>query len=79
MDKTDHLMAENNDNNKNSQKGQVTPKNFKCINTGEPPYSLFWTTKFADKKTHFDWKFCLLTNISHVNIRKYKEQNEVGL
>jgi hypothetical protein len=27
MDKTDHLMAEKNKNNKNSQKGQVTPKN----------------------------------------------------
>jgi hypothetical protein len=26
MDKTDHLMAEKNENNKNSQKGQVTPK-----------------------------------------------------
>jgi hypothetical protein len=27
MDKTDHLMAENNENNKDSQKGwQVTPK-----------------------------------------------------
>jgi hypothetical protein len=28
MDKTDHLMAENNENNKDSQKGQVTPKFF---------------------------------------------------
>jgi hypothetical protein len=27
MDKMDHLMAENNKNNKDSQKGQVTPKN----------------------------------------------------
>jgi hypothetical protein len=27
MYKTDHLMAENNENNKDSQKGQVTPKN----------------------------------------------------
>jgi hypothetical protein len=27
MDKRDHLMAENNDNNKDSKKGQVTPKN----------------------------------------------------
>jgi hypothetical protein len=28
MDKMDHLMAEkNNDNSKDSQKGQVTPKN----------------------------------------------------
>jgi hypothetical protein len=26
MDKTDHLMAEKNKNNKNSQKGQVTTK-----------------------------------------------------
>jgi hypothetical protein len=28
MDKTDHLMAENNENNKGSQKGQVTPKKY---------------------------------------------------
>ncbi len=28
MDKTDHLMAEKNKNNKNSQKGQVTPKKY---------------------------------------------------
>jgi hypothetical protein len=28
MDKTDHLMAEKNDNNKDSQKGQVTPKKY---------------------------------------------------
>jgi hypothetical protein len=27
MDKIDHLMAEKNENNKDSQKGQVTPKN----------------------------------------------------
>jgi hypothetical protein len=27
MDKIDHLMAEKNKNNKDSQKGQVTPKN----------------------------------------------------
>jgi hypothetical protein len=27
MDKMDHLMAEKNENNKDSQKGQVTPKN----------------------------------------------------
>jgi hypothetical protein len=27
MDKMDHLMAENKENNKDSQKGQVTPKN----------------------------------------------------
>jgi hypothetical protein len=27
MDKKDHLMAEKNKNNKDSQKGQVTPKN----------------------------------------------------
>jgi hypothetical protein len=26
MDKTDHLMADKNKNNKDSQKGQVTPK-----------------------------------------------------
>jgi hypothetical protein len=26
MDKTDHLMAEKNENNKDSQKGQVTSK-----------------------------------------------------
>jgi hypothetical protein len=26
MDKTDHLMAEKNENNKDRQKGQVTPK-----------------------------------------------------
>jgi hypothetical protein len=26
MDKMDHLMEENNKNNKDSQKGQVTPK-----------------------------------------------------
>jgi hypothetical protein len=26
MDKIDHLMAEKNKNNKDSQKGQVTPK-----------------------------------------------------
>jgi hypothetical protein len=30
MDKTDHLMAEKNKNNKDSQKGQVTPKNLAC-------------------------------------------------
>jgi hypothetical protein len=29
MDKTDHLMAEKNGNNKDSQKGQVAPKNIK--------------------------------------------------
>ncbi len=29
MDKIDHLMAEKNENNKNSQKGQVTPKKIK--------------------------------------------------
>jgi hypothetical protein len=28
MDKMDHLMAENNENNKDSQKGQVTPKEY---------------------------------------------------
>jgi hypothetical protein len=28
MDKMDHLMAENNKNNKDSQKGQVTPKTY---------------------------------------------------
>ncbi len=28
MDKMDHLMAEKNKNNKDSQKGQVTPKIF---------------------------------------------------
>jgi hypothetical protein len=28
MDKIDHLMAEKNKNNKDSQKGQVTPKKF---------------------------------------------------
>jgi hypothetical protein len=28
MDKTDHLMAEKNGNNKDSQKGQVTPKKY---------------------------------------------------
>jgi hypothetical protein len=28
MDKTNHLMAEKNKNNKDSQKGQVTPKKF---------------------------------------------------
>jgi len=27
MDKTDHLMAEKNKNNKDIQKGQVTPRN----------------------------------------------------
>jgi hypothetical protein len=26
MDKMDHLFAENNENNKDSQKGEVTPK-----------------------------------------------------
>jgi hypothetical protein len=26
MDKMDHLMAEKNENNKDNQKGQVTPK-----------------------------------------------------
>ncbi len=26
MDKADHMMAEKNENNKDSQKGQVTPK-----------------------------------------------------
>jgi hypothetical protein len=31
MDKMDHLMAENNKNNKDSQKGQVTPKKKKYI------------------------------------------------
>jgi hypothetical protein len=29
MDKIDHLMAEKKENNKDSQKGQVTPK--KCV------------------------------------------------
>jgi hypothetical protein len=29
MDKMDHLMAEKNENNKDSQKGQITPKNIK--------------------------------------------------
>ncbi len=28
MDKMDHLMAEKNKNNKDSQKGQVTPKKY---------------------------------------------------
>jgi hypothetical protein len=28
MDKIDHLMAEKNENNKDSQKGQVTPKKY---------------------------------------------------
>ncbi len=28
MDKTDHLMAEKSENNKDSQKGQVTPKKY---------------------------------------------------
>ncbi len=28
MDKADHLMAEKNENNKDSQKGQVTPKKY---------------------------------------------------
>jgi hypothetical protein len=28
MDKIDHLMAEKNENNKNSQRGQVTPKKY---------------------------------------------------
>ncbi len=28
MDKTDHLMAEKNENNKDNQKGQITPKFF---------------------------------------------------
>jgi hypothetical protein len=28
MDKMDHLMAEKNENNKDSQKGQVTPKKY---------------------------------------------------
>jgi hypothetical protein len=28
MEKTDHLMAEKNENNKESQKGQVTPKKY---------------------------------------------------
>jgi hypothetical protein len=28
MDKTDHLMAEKNENNKDSQHGQVTPKKY---------------------------------------------------
>jgi hypothetical protein len=28
MDKIDHLMAEKNKNNKESQKGQVTPKKY---------------------------------------------------
>jgi hypothetical protein len=28
MDKIDHLMAEKNKNNKNKQKGQVTPKKY---------------------------------------------------
>jgi hypothetical protein len=28
MDKMDHLMAENNQNNKDSQKRQVTPKKY---------------------------------------------------
>jgi hypothetical protein len=34
MDKTDHLMAEKNKNNKDSQKGQVTPKKYFFLNTG---------------------------------------------
>jgi len=29
MEKTDHLMAEKTENNKDNQKGQVTPKNIK--------------------------------------------------
>ncbi len=28
MDKTDHLMAEKNENNKDNQKGHVTPKKY---------------------------------------------------
>ncbi len=28
MDEIDHLMAEKNENNKDSQKGQVTPKKY---------------------------------------------------
>jgi hypothetical protein len=31
MDKMDHLMAEKNEKNKDSQKGQVTPKKSKKI------------------------------------------------
>jgi hypothetical protein len=31
MDKIDHLMAEKNKNNKDNQKGQVTPKNIFLI------------------------------------------------
>ncbi len=34
MDKTDHLMAEKNKNNKDSQKGQVTRKNIFLITNG---------------------------------------------
>jgi hypothetical protein len=33
MDKIDHLMAEKNKNNKDSQKGQVTPKKILKKNT----------------------------------------------
>ncbi len=32
MDKIDHLMAEKNKHNKDSQKGQVTPKNTFFLN-----------------------------------------------
>jgi hypothetical protein len=35
MDKMDHLMAEKNKNNKDSQKGQVTPKKIKNNNNNK--------------------------------------------
>ncbi len=45
MDKMDHLMAENNENNKDIQKGQVTPKkiykknfNFIVLTPGQSQY-----------------------------------------
>ncbi len=36
MDKIDHLMAENKENNKGSQKGQVTPKQYIKNNASAP-------------------------------------------
>jgi hypothetical protein len=55
MDKMDHLMAKKNENNKDSQKGQVTPKNYfkkrKSI-----------ITKFQDVELHFSYQEPISSN-----------------
>ncbi len=51
MDNTDHLMAEKNENNKDSQKGQVTPNNyFKKERNWTDNFFIFfvWTTTLDD-------------------------------